>query len=130
LSNPVIDGHDVRSPTPSFPGDFAAIGTTQKIIADPAGLTNRPGDREAAEGALERNLLANGFISLFTEEASSSTIRFVTHNFQRTAILKFRSWLSVPSRPNEYSAKLTHLQKVGWSKNGRTVSSGYLKSKG
>jgi hypothetical protein len=51
-------------------------------------FTNRLGDREAAEGALERNLLANKFIILFALERSFSTIRFVTHNLQRTAILK------------------------------------------
>ncbi len=47
-------------------------------------FTDRPRDREAAEEALERNLLANKFIILFTLETSFSTITFVTHTFQRT----------------------------------------------
>ena len=99
MSNPVMDGHDVRSPTFSIPRDFASIATARKIIADPPRLTNRPGDRAAAEGGLERNLLANGFISLFTEETSSSTIKFVTHNFQRTAILRFPKLALCPWLP-------------------------------
>jgi hypothetical protein len=64
------------------------MGRTQKIRTYPAKFTNRPGDREAAEGALERNLLANKFIIFFTLQTSFSTTTFVTHNLQRTAILK------------------------------------------
>ncbi len=50
--------------------------------------TNWIGDRESAEGALERNLLANKIIRLFTMQTSSSTIRTVAHHLQITAILK------------------------------------------
>jgi len=85
--------------SPPFPRIRAVIRATQKIKADPQKFANRPGDREAAEEALERNFLVNGFISLFTEETSFSTIRFVTHNLQRTAILKLPKLAVCPFAP-------------------------------
>jgi hypothetical protein len=46
------------------------------------------GDRESAEGALERNLLANKIIGLFTMQTPFLTIRTVAHNLKIIAILK------------------------------------------
>ena len=50
LFHPVIDGHLTDSLTSSFPADYAASGTTQKMKDGPPEFTNRPGDRETAEG--------------------------------------------------------------------------------
>jgi hypothetical protein len=58
-------------------------------------FSNRAGDREAAEEALERDLLANKFITLFTRETSFSTM-LVIHCLQRTAILKLRKLALCP----------------------------------
>jgi hypothetical protein len=53
------------------------------------------GDREAAEKALERNLLANEIIRLFTMQTSFSTIRTV-HTLRITAILKVAKLVLCP----------------------------------
>jgi hypothetical protein len=60
----------------------------QKLLKHFLKWTFRPGDRGTAEGALERNLLANKFILLFTPKTSFSMIRIMTDTLQRTAILK------------------------------------------
>jgi len=69
-------------------GDCVVIGRRQKKKPILRRSTNRPGDREAAKGALERNLVANKSIVLFTMQTSFSTLRPVPHNLYRTAILK------------------------------------------
>jgi len=68
-------------------------------------FTNRTGDREAAEGALERNLLASKFIVLFTMQTSFSTIRTVAHNLQRTVILKLPKLALCPLAPLRHSPR-------------------------
>jgi len=74
-------------PAPPF-RSCVAIGSRQKIKGYPSPPTSSIGDREAAERALERNLLANKIIRLFTMQTSFSIIRTVTHNLRITAILK------------------------------------------
>jgi hypothetical protein len=54
----------------------------------PGPSTNCPGGREAAEGALERNLLANKIIGLFAMQTPFSTVGTVPHNLKIIAILK------------------------------------------
>ena len=57
------------------------------------------GDREAAEEPLERNLLVNKILRLFTMQKSFSTIKTVTHNLQMTAILKLPKLALCPLSP-------------------------------
>jgi hypothetical protein len=54
------------------------------------------GDREAAEKALERNLLADEIIRLFTMQTSFSTIGTVTRTLRITAILKVAKLVLCP----------------------------------
>ncbi len=76
------------SPFSSPRRDCVAMGIREKSKPILRRFTHRTGDREAAKGSLEWNHLANKFIVLFTIQTSYSTIRTVTHHFQRTAILK------------------------------------------
>ncbi len=58
------------------------MGSKQKIGSELRRLPNLPWDREAVEGALERNLLAYKFITLLTPETPFSISRLVIHNFE------------------------------------------------
>jgi hypothetical protein len=64
------------------------LGVGRKPKAILRWATNWIEGRGAAEGALERNLLTNKIIRLFTIQRSFSIIRTVAHNLQITAILK------------------------------------------
>src|SRR4030067_3825312 len=64
---------------------------------------NWTGDRGAAEGALECNLLMNKIIRLFTMQTSLSTIRMVAHNLKITAILKLPKLALCPLPPLRHS---------------------------
>jgi hypothetical protein len=79
--NPVISSLSTGETVPQ-------LGVCNKPKAILRRSTNWIGDRESAGGALERNLLANKIIRLFTRQTSSSHIRTVAHHLQITAILK------------------------------------------
>jgi hypothetical protein len=70
-------------------GDCVVIyGVGIKFKPIPRCHMSWPGERQAAEKALERNLLADKMRRLFSIQISFSAIRTVGHNLQITAILK------------------------------------------
>jgi hypothetical protein len=92
-----------RPPPPSPVGDCVTIKSWHEIKPIPWRSANWTGDRGAAEGALERNLLVNKIIRLFTMQTSLSTIRMVAHNLKITAILKLTKLALCPLSPLRYS---------------------------
>jgi hypothetical protein len=63
-------------------------------------LQNSIGDRQAAEGALERNFLLCKFKHLYPMKESFLVTRTVGHTFQRTAILKLPKLVACPFHAN------------------------------